>query len=88
MHVTYEMLNALWICPGIPSHRLPVLFLSECVLVYMNPEQSSKLVHWASDTFHTAMFINYEQVGPGITGTETVVLVNDVSLGLTSVCHR
>ncbi|XP_023665029.2 leucine carboxyl methyltransferase 1 isoform X1 [Paramormyrops kingsleyae] len=42
--------------------ELPALFLSECVLVYMNPEQSSKLVHWASDTFHTAMFINYEQV--------------------------
>ncbi|KAL6475127.1 hypothetical protein MHYP_G00161670 [Metynnis hypsauchen] len=42
--------------------ELPTLFVSECVLVYMTPEQSSKLVHWAADTFHTAMFINYEQV--------------------------
>ncbi|XP_030630060.1 leucine carboxyl methyltransferase 1 [Chanos chanos] len=42
--------------------ELPTLFLSECVLVYMTPEQSSKLVQWAADTFHTAMFINYEQV--------------------------
>ncbi|XP_028845719.1 leucine carboxyl methyltransferase 1 [Denticeps clupeoides] len=41
---------------------LPTLFLSECVMVYMTPEQSSRLVRWASDTFHTAMFINYEQV--------------------------
>ncbi|XP_067100750.1 leucine carboxyl methyltransferase 1 isoform X2 [Osmerus mordax] len=41
--------------------ELPTLFLSECVLVYMTPEQASKLVHWAADTFHTAMFINYEQ---------------------------
>uniref|UniRef100_A0AAY5KFB5 Leucine carboxyl methyltransferase 1 n=1 Tax=Esox lucius TaxID=8010 RepID=A0AAY5KFB5_ESOLU len=41
--------------------ELPTLFLSECVLVYLTPEQSSKLVNWASDTFHTAMFINYEQ---------------------------
>ncbi|XP_051530303.1 leucine carboxyl methyltransferase 1 isoform X2 [Myxocyprinus asiaticus] len=41
---------------------LPTLFLSECVLVYMTPEQSSKLLHWISDTFHTAMFVNYEQV--------------------------
>jgi [phosphatase 2A protein]-leucine-carboxy methyltransferase len=38
------------------------LLLSECVLVYMNPAQSSKLLHWAAETFHTAMFINYEQV--------------------------
>lgn len=44
------------------SPRLPTLFLSECVLVYMTPDQSSKLVNWASVTFHTAMFVNYEQV--------------------------
>uniref|UniRef100_A0A671LSW7 Leucine carboxyl methyltransferase 1 n=1 Tax=Sinocyclocheilus anshuiensis TaxID=1608454 RepID=A0A671LSW7_9TELE len=42
--------------------ELPTLFLSECVLVYMTTEQSSKLVHWVADTFPTAMFINYEQV--------------------------
>uniref|UniRef100_A0A672Q0U0 Leucine carboxyl methyltransferase 1 n=1 Tax=Sinocyclocheilus grahami TaxID=75366 RepID=A0A672Q0U0_SINGR len=42
--------------------ELPTLFLSECVLVYMTSEQSSKLVHWVADTFPTAMFINYEQV--------------------------
>ncbi|KAL2078159.1 hypothetical protein ACEWY4_025844 [Coilia grayii] len=45
--------------------ELPTLFLSECVLVYMTPEQSSKLVHWVADTFHTAMFVNYEQVNMG-----------------------
>ncbi|MFT7812171.1 leucine carboxyl methyltransferase 1 [Arapaima gigas] len=42
--------------------ELSTLFLSECVLVYMTPEQSSKLVHWTAETFHTAMFVNYEQV--------------------------
>uniref|UniRef100_A0A3B3YKI7 Leucine carboxyl methyltransferase 1 n=1 Tax=Poecilia mexicana TaxID=48701 RepID=A0A3B3YKI7_9TELE len=42
--------------------KLPTLLLSECVLVYMSPAQSSSLVHWAAQTFHTAMFINYEQV--------------------------
>uniref|UniRef100_A0A7N8WSM3 Leucine carboxyl methyltransferase 1 n=1 Tax=Mastacembelus armatus TaxID=205130 RepID=A0A7N8WSM3_9TELE len=41
--------------------ELPTLLLSECVLVYMTPSQSSNLVHWAADTFHTAMFVNYEQ---------------------------
>lgn len=44
------------------KHRLPTVFVSECVLVYMTPSQSSNLVHWAAETFHTAMFINYEQV--------------------------
>uniref|UniRef100_A0A671RG48 Leucine carboxyl methyltransferase 1 n=1 Tax=Sinocyclocheilus anshuiensis TaxID=1608454 RepID=A0A671RG48_9TELE len=42
--------------------ELPTLFLSECVLVYMTAEQSSKLVNWVADTFPVAMFINYEQV--------------------------
>uniref|UniRef100_A0A673IWQ9 Leucine carboxyl methyltransferase 1 n=1 Tax=Sinocyclocheilus rhinocerous TaxID=307959 RepID=A0A673IWQ9_9TELE len=41
--------------------ELPTLFLSECVLVYMTSEQSSKLVNWVADTFPTTMFINYEQ---------------------------
>ncbi|KAM4525985.1 leucine carboxyl methyltransferase 1 [Fundulus diaphanus] len=42
--------------------ELPTLLLSECVLVYMTPSQSSSLARWAAETFHTAMFINYEQV--------------------------
>lgn len=28
----------------------------------MTPSQSSNVVRWAAETFHTAMFINYEQV--------------------------
>lgn len=42
--------------------QLPVVFLAECVLVYMTPGRSASLVKWAADTFQTAMFINYEQV--------------------------
>ncbi|XP_072312620.1 leucine carboxyl methyltransferase 1 [Eucyclogobius newberryi] len=42
--------------------ELPTVFVSECVLIYMSPTYSSNLVGWASETFHTAMFINYEQV--------------------------
>ncbi|XP_041830649.1 leucine carboxyl methyltransferase 1 [Melanotaenia boesemani] len=42
--------------------ELPTLLLSECVLVYMTPSQSSNVVRWAAETFHTAMCINYEQV--------------------------
>ncbi|XP_066239477.1 leucine carboxyl methyltransferase 1 [Saccopteryx leptura] len=42
--------------------QLPTLLITECVLVYMTPEQSSSLIQWAARTFGTAMFINYEQV--------------------------
>lgn len=33
----------------------------------MTPSQSSNVVRWAAETFHTAMFINYEQVNKQIT---------------------
>lgn len=46
----------------VALYRLPTVFLSECVLVYMTPSQSSNLVRWAAETLHTAMFISYEQV--------------------------
>lgn len=44
------------------SLRLPTLLITECVLVYMTPEQSANLLKWAASSFKTAMFINYEQV--------------------------
>lgn len=42
--------------------QVPTLLITECVLVYMTPEQSTNLLKWASSCFKTAMFINYEQV--------------------------
>lgn len=36
--------------------------MTECVLVYMTPEQSASLIKWAASSFVTAMFVNYEQV--------------------------
>ncbi|KAI5940008.1 Leucine carboxyl methyltransferase 1 [Manis javanica] len=42
--------------------QLPTLLITECVLVYMTPEQSANLLKWAASSFDTAMFINYEQV--------------------------
>lgn len=42
--------------------QLPTLLVTECVLVYMTPEQSANLLKWAASSFGTAMFINYEQV--------------------------
>ncbi|XP_008566688.1 PREDICTED: leucine carboxyl methyltransferase 1 [Galeopterus variegatus] len=42
--------------------QLPTLLITECVLVYMTPEQSASLLKWAANSFETAMIINYEQV--------------------------
>ncbi|ELK12084.1 Leucine carboxyl methyltransferase 1 [Pteropus alecto] len=42
--------------------QLPTLLVTECVLVYMTPEQSANLIKWAASSFVTAMFVNYEQV--------------------------
>uniref|UniRef100_A0A671FQT2 Leucine carboxyl methyltransferase 1 n=1 Tax=Rhinolophus ferrumequinum TaxID=59479 RepID=A0A671FQT2_RHIFE len=45
--------------------KLPTLLITECVLVYMSPEQSANLIKWAASSFGTAMFVNYEQVNMG-----------------------
>lgn len=47
------------------STQLPTLLITECVLVYMSPEQSANLIKWAASSFGTAMFVNYEQVNMG-----------------------
>ncbi|XP_001951404.1 leucine carboxyl methyltransferase 1 [Acyrthosiphon pisum] len=41
---------------------IPTMFLTECVLVYMEPESSSMLLHWIAKKFNDIFFINYEQV--------------------------
>lgn len=68
------------------THRLPTLFLSECVLVYLTPSQSSNLVRWAAETFHTAMFINYEQVN--ITDNFIWVQQKNIAVSFCYPCHN
>uniref|UniRef100_T1H3B6 [phosphatase 2A protein]-leucine-carboxy methyltransferase n=1 Tax=Megaselia scalaris TaxID=36166 RepID=T1H3B6_MEGSC len=41
--------------------RLPTIFLSECVLVYIEPKYSIPLLKWFSSKFENAAFVNYEQ---------------------------
>ena len=41
---------------------LPTMFLTECVLVYMEPEKSRKVIKWAGSNFTTSLFLNYEPV--------------------------
>lgn len=40
----------------------PTIVLAECVLVYVEPQNSSNLLSWLSANFTTAVFVNYEQV--------------------------
>ena len=42
--------------------NLPVLFLSECVLVYLESEKSQKLIDTIPNLFKDAFFLLYEQV--------------------------
>lgn len=43
---------------------LPTFIIAECVLIYLDPESSRRLVGWASKTFSTAIFFLYEQIHP------------------------
>lgn len=41
---------------------LPTLFITECVLVYMQNEHSNKLLSYLSENFKLCSFVSYEQV--------------------------
>ncbi|KAI8878956.1 leucine carboxyl methyltransferase [Backusella circina FSU 941] len=42
----------------------PTLFLSECVLIYLAPQDSSTILQWITDTMTNTMFTLYEQIKP------------------------
>ena len=48
------------------SCSLPTMILTECVLIYMEPEKSREVVKWFGKQFKTALFLNYEPVRPVI----------------------
>ena len=54
--------------PPSPPIRydLPTYVLSECVLVYMEPEDSAAVVKWIGERFASAALVVYEQVWIGI----------------------
>jgi hypothetical protein len=43
---------------------LPTLLLSECVLIYLEPEESCGIIAWAARAFSRSMFVTYEQIRP------------------------
>eukprot|EP01045_Picozoa_sp_COSAG04_P020259 COSAG04_NODE_2054_length_4901_cov_1.544565_2_plen_202_part_00 len=47
---------------GLDPSR-PTLFLSECVLTYVRPEDAAALLRWCAAEFRDSIFLNYEQIG-------------------------
>lgn len=44
--------------------RVPTLFLSEMVLIYLDPEYSRNIIRWCAQEFGVNMFVVYEQIKP------------------------
>ncbi len=42
----------------------PTLLLSECVLVYLEPQESCAIIAWAAQAFAASVFVTYEQIRP------------------------
>ncbi|KAG0367102.1 hypothetical protein BGZ54_004385, partial [Gamsiella multidivaricata] len=43
---------------------LPTLFLSECVLIYIQPHASDAIVDWVGKNLDASLFVVYEQINP------------------------
>ncbi|KAF9317202.1 hypothetical protein BG003_001067 [Podila horticola] len=43
---------------------LPTLFLSECVLIYIEPRDSDAIVDWVGANMAASLFVVYEQINP------------------------
>ena len=43
---------------------IPTLFLSECVLIYLDPTFSDLIIEWISTTFKYSSMLTYEQINP------------------------
>eukprot|EP00658_Telonema_sp_P-2_P044393 TRINITY_DN32265_c0_g1_i2.p1 TRINITY_DN32265_c0_g1~~TRINITY_DN32265_c0_g1_i2.p1 ORF type:complete len:257 (+),score=79.50 TRINITY_DN32265_c0_g1_i2:112-882(+) len=45
--------------------RVPTMVISECVLVYLDPQEAAAVLQWVADSFDSAGLGLYEQVNPG-----------------------
>lgn len=49
-------------CVHVFMRRMPTLVLAECVLVYLEPDESRKTLEWVASTFSNVGIMVYEQV--------------------------
>ncbi|KAG0249853.1 hypothetical protein BG011_008871 [Mortierella polycephala] len=56
------------IVPKLKAHgfdtSIPTLFLSECVLIYIQPSDSDAVVDWVGNNMMASLFVVYEQINP------------------------
>lgn len=58
-------LRAKLLSVGLDFDR-PTLVFAECVMTYMNPEDSNQVISWASSEFSTIAYLTYEQIVPNV----------------------
>lgn len=51
----------------------PTLVFAECVMTYMNPEDSNRVISWAAQEFPSVAFLTYEQIVPYVCSAEMQV---------------
>jgi len=56
-----NQVNAKLASCGLKNDEITI-FISECVLVYMEAKTSEALLQWIAERFKTSLFINYEQM--------------------------
>lgn len=53
--------------------NLPTIFITECVMVYLDPVEAEQILKWAGTSFKNAVFLNYEQVNMGDTFGQVMI---------------
>jgi tRNA wybutosine-synthesizing protein 4 len=56
------------------DYAAPTLFLSECVLIYMQPIHSTAVIQWTTKEFSAgSLFVSYEQIHPNDAFGQTMI---------------
>lgn len=48
------------------NFEVPTLVFAECVMTYMKPENSSRVIAWAASEFPSVAYLTYEQIIPDV----------------------
>ena len=57
-------MRCVYTCSTQLLFSAPTLFLSECVFIYLSPEDSDAILVWISNNIKNAVFALYEQIQP------------------------